>query len=177
MHRLLLASLLLIGACGGVPADAPRTVAAVDLQRYAGTWYEVARFPNRFEDGWGRACAEVTATYTPRPDGRVGVLNTCRDDAAGGQARDVEGQAYVVEGSDGSRLRVSFFWPFFGNYWVLGLSPDYRWAVVGDPRREYLWVLARTPSLPGGDYAEAVAIARSQGFDITRLRATRQVGG
>lgn len=175
--RVSMLALLLLGACAAPPADAPRTVAAVDLDRSAGTWFEVARFPNRFEDGSGRACAEVTATYTPRPDGRVGVRNTCRDDAAGGLARDVEGQAYVVEGSNGSKLRVSFFWPFFGNYWMVGLSPDYRWAVVGDPRREYLWVLARTPNLPGGDYAEAVGIARAQGFDITRLRATRQAGG
>lgn len=175
--RRSLPVLLLLGACAGVPADAPRTVAAVDLNRYAGTWYEVARFPNWFEDGRGRACAEVTATYTPRPDGRVGVLNTCRDDAAGGRVRDVEGEAYVVAGSGGSKLRVSFFWPIYGNYWVLGVSPDYRWAVVGDPRREYLWVLARTPSLADGDYAEAVAIARAQGFDITLLRATRQAGG
>lgn len=174
MGRTILATLLLLGACAGVPRDAPRTVAAVDLNRYAGTWFEIARFPNWFEDGRGRSCAEVKATYTPRPDGRIGVLNTCRDDAAGGLARDVEGQAYVVEGSNGAKLRVSFFWPFYGDYWVLGLSPTYRWAVVGAPGRDYLWILARRPGLPAGDYAEAVGIARAQGFDITRLRPTRQ---
>ena len=173
MRRTILAVLLLAG-CAGVPEDAPRTVAAVDLHRYAGTWYEIARFPNRFEDGSGRACAEVTATYTPRPDGRIGVRNTCRDDAAGGLPRDAEGRAYVVAGSGGSKLRVSFFWPFYGDYWVLGVSPDYAWAVVGDPRREYLWVLARGADLSAGAYAEAVGIARAQGFDTARLRATRQ---
>ena len=72
MHRFSLFALFLLGACAGVPEDAPRTVPAVDLHRYAGTWYEIARFPNRFEDGPGIACTDVTATYTPRPDGRIG---------------------------------------------------------------------------------------------------------
>jgi apolipoprotein D and lipocalin family protein len=174
---LLLGALPGLGGCAGTPENPPATVASVDLNRYAGTWYEIARFPNSFEDGRGIECTEVTATYTPRPDGRLGVLNRCRNAAAGGAPRDAEGSAYVVEGSQGAKLRVSFFWPFYGDYWVLGLDPDYRWAVVGDRDREYLWVLSRRPVLAAGDYAEAVGIARAEGFEIGRLQITPQRGG
>ena len=137
MPRSLLLALLVVGGCASAsPRDAPRTVPAVDLARYAGVWHEAARFPNRFQDGYGVSCADTTATYTPRPDGRIGVVNRCRDAAADGAERVAEGRAYVAEGSNGARLRGSFLWPFYGDYWVVGLSPDYRWAVVGDPRRE-----------------------------------------
>lgn len=175
MKRLLFATALLLAACAGTPPpDAPRTVAAVELPRYLGTWYEIARLPNSFQDGRGRECEAVTATYTARPDGRIGVLNRCDDR---GVQRNAEGHAYAVEGSGNARLRVSFFWPFYGDYWVIGLDPEYRWAVVGDPEREYLWVLSRTPAMAAEDYARAVGIARAEGFAVERLRPTRQGGG
>ncbi len=178
MPRRLFLALLIVGGCASAPPrDAPRTVAAVDLARYAGVWHEAARFPNRFQDGYGVSCAHTTATYTPRPDGRIGVVNRCRNAAAGGAERAAEGRAYVVEGSNGARLRVSFFWPFHGDYWVVGLSPDYRWAVVGHPRREYLWVLSRAPSMSEADYAAALNVARREGFDTARLRPTARLGG
>src|SRR5215218_6430758 len=107
LRRLLLALLILGGCAARPPADAPRTVAAVDLARYAGVWHEAARFPNWFQDGSGVSCADTTATYTQRPDGRVGVVNRCRNAAAGGAERVAEGSAYVVQGSNGARLRVS----------------------------------------------------------------------
>jgi apolipoprotein D and lipocalin family protein len=175
-RTLPLLLLAILANCAAPPRDAPRTVAGVDLTRYAGLWHEVARFPNRIEDGGGVLCADVTAAYTPRPDGRIGVVNRCRNAAAGGAERVAEGRAYAVEGAGGARLRVSFFWPFYGDYWVLGLSPDYRWAVVGDPRREYLWVLSRTPAMADADYAAAVEIARREGFDMSRLRRTPRLG-
>ena len=81
-----------------------------------------------------------------------------------------------MEGSDGARLRVSFFWPLYGDYWVLGLSPDYRWAVVGGPRRQHLWIFSRTPTMAVSDYTAALAIARREGFDTTRLRVTASSG-
>jgi apolipoprotein D and lipocalin family protein len=84
--------------------------------------------------------------------------------------------AYAVEGSGNARLRVTFFWPFYGDYWVIGLDPDSRWAVVGSPGRDYLWVLSRTPALPASDYAAAVAAAAAQGFDVARLQPTPQRG-
>jgi apolipoprotein D and lipocalin family protein len=175
MFRPCLLAAMLLAGCVSPVEDPPRTVPAVDLARYAGLWHEVARFPNRFQDGAGVSCADTTASYTPRPDGRLGVVNRCRNAAAGGAERAAEGRAYVVEGSSGARLRVSFFWPFYGDYWVIGLAPDYRWAVVGHPRREYLWILSRTPAMAEADYAAALDIARREGFDTTRLRRTARL--
>jgi apolipoprotein D and lipocalin family protein len=165
--KRLLTLLTLLAGCAAPTAEAPRTVAAVDLPRYLGTWHEVARFPNRFQDGGGRRCTGVTATYTAREDGRIGVENRCMD---GAKERVARGRAYVVEGSNNARLRVTFFWPFYGDYWVIGLDPDYRWAVVGAPGRDYLWVLSRTPEMAPEAYAQAVEVARAQGFDVGMLR-------
>ena len=178
LRRQLLLLTILAGCAVPQPsANTPRTVAAVDLSRYAGVWHEAGRFPNRFEDRDGLLCADVTAAYAPRPEGRIGVVNRCRNAAAAGHPERVaEGSAYAVEGSGGARLRVSFFWPFHGDYWVLGLAPDYRWAVVGDPRREYLWILSRVPAMADADFAAAVEIARREGFDMGRLRRTPRLG-
>lgn len=172
-RRFLLAALLLLGACATRPeGPPPATVAAVDLARYAGTWFEIARFPNSFQDGGGRACTHTTARYTARPDGTIGVVNRCRD--AQGAMVEATASAYAVEGTGNSKLRVTFFWPFYGDYWVIGLDPAYRWAVVGAPGRNYLWILSRNPAMSPGDYAEAVGIAAAQGFAVNRLRPTPQ---
>jgi len=174
MKRLLMLLTLLAGCAAPAPtADTPRTVAAVDLQRYLGVWHEVTRFPNRFQDGGGKRCTEVTATYTAREDGQIGVENRCMDR---GEERIVRGRAYAVEGSNNARLRVTFFWPFYGDYWVIGLDPDYRWVVVGAPGRDYLWVLSRTPEMAPGDYARAVELARAQGFDVGKLQRSAAAG-
>ncbi len=177
MRRLILAlPLLLMGACVTEPGPAtPRTVGTVDLQRYVGTWFEVARFPTSFQDGNRLRCEAVTATYTARPDGKIDVVNRCRNALAGGEERVAEGVANSVSpGND--RLRVSFFWPFYGDYWVIGLDPDYRWAVVGAPGRDYLWILSRTPQMAPADYDAAVAIAAREGFETARLQRTAQPG-
>jgi apolipoprotein D and lipocalin family protein len=174
MLRPLMLALALVGCAGTPSADAPRTVAAVDLGRYLGTWYEIARLPMFAQDGPRIACEEVTATYAARADGRIGVLNRCVNALDGDAPRGVRGSAYAVEGSGNARLRVSFFWPFHADYWVIGLDPDYRWAVVGEPRRRYLWILSRTPAMAPEDYARAVAVAREAGYDLSRLRMTRQ---
>jgi apolipoprotein D and lipocalin family protein len=172
VKKTVIGLLLLLGACATAPTRPPvATVPQVDLARYAGTWFEIARFPNSFQDG-GRGCVATTATYTPQPDGQVGVINRCLADD--GTPRLAEGKAYAVEGSGNARLRVSFFWPFYGDYWVIGLDPAYRWAVVGAPGRDYLWILSRRPSLAPGDYSEAVGIAARQGFEVTRLQTTPQ---
>jgi apolipoprotein D and lipocalin family protein len=177
MRRALIALTLLTAACATEPGqDTPRTVGTVDLARYAGTWFEVARFPTSFQDSARVRCEEVTATYTARPDGAITVVNRCRNALDGGAERVADGIARSVSpGND--RLRVSFFWPFFGDYWVIGLDPDYRWAVVGAPGRDYLWILSRTPQMAPADYAAAVAIAQREGFDIARLRRTAQEAG
>ncbi len=177
MRSLIPLLALALASCAAAPAGPPvQTVPAVDLQRYAGTWHEVARFPTRFQDSPTRRCEAVTATYSPRPDGQVGVVNRCRNALAGGEVIEATATAYAVEGSHNSRLRVTFFWPFYGDYWVIGLDPAYRWAVVGAPGRDYLWVLSRTPEMAPGDYAEALARARAQGFEVARLQPTAQPG-
>ena len=147
------------------------SVHAVDLVRYSGKWFEIASFPMFFQ----RNCVgDATAQYTAAPDGSITVYNRCRTNSG---FDDATGKATVVEGFGNSRLKVSFLWPFKGDYWVLGLDPQYRWAVVGNPNREYLWLLSRTPQLDSAMLEEALASARAQGYDLSRLRYTPQDGG
>jgi apolipoprotein D and lipocalin family protein len=175
MKRFLAAVMLAaLAACATGGAPPPATVQSVDLQRYAGRWYEIARYPNEFQDGRSRRCEATTADYAARPDGTIAVVNTCRNALAGGEEAVARGSAYAVQGSGNAKLRVTFFWPFYGDYWVIGLDPEYRWAVVGAPGRDYLWILSRTPQMSSGDYSQALAAARAQGFDAMRLQPTLQ---
>jgi apolipoprotein D and lipocalin family protein len=155
----------------------PRTVAAVDLRAYAGTYYEIARFPNRFQ----KKCAgDVTATYELGPDGRITVINRCR--TAAGTITEARGIAKAA-GTDPSngKLKVRFAPAFlsflpqvWGDYWILGLGPDYSFAVVGDPSRSYLWILSRTPVMSDLAYRQAQEIASGNGYDVGRLVKTAQ---
>jgi apolipoprotein D and lipocalin family protein len=151
----------------GVP---PRTVERLELERYLGTWYEIASFPSWFQ----RNCVATQATYSRTDDGRVRVENACREKTFSGDWNGIEGVAWPAEPGDFTRLKVQFFWPMRGDYWVLALDPDYRWALVGHPNREYLWVLSRTRAIEEPRYAEIVALAQSQGYDVTKLRRTLQ---
>lgn len=119
-----------------------QTVAQVDLNRYLGLWYEIGRYPNSFQKG----CLDSTAMYTARPDGKIDVLNSCRD-AQDGSLREAKGRAWVVDNTTNARLKVSFFWPFRGDYWIIDLGREYEYAVVGTPDRKYLWILSRTPEM------------------------------
>jgi apolipoprotein D and lipocalin family protein len=144
------------------------TVRSVDLKRYMGTWYEIARYPNRFQ----RDCeSDSLATYTLRNDGKVEVVNSCRK--ANGKVKEARGKAKVVDGSN-ARLKVTFFWPFYGDYWIIGLDPDYRWVVVGEPSRKYLWILSRTPKMTDADYHQALQIIRASGYNPAKLVNTPQ---
>lgn len=114
----------------------------VDLRRYAGKWYEIARYPNRFQS---KCQSDTTAIYTLRDDGKVQVVNACRE--KDGKVTTARGTAKVVDKKTNAKLKVIFFWPFYGDYWVIGLSPDYQYAIVGEPSRKYLGILSRTPSM------------------------------
>lgn len=166
--RLLLCALAL-GGCAGIdrPDTAPvRSVESVDLTRYVGKWYEIAAFPMFFQ----RKCVgDTTAEYSIRPDGDIAVVNRCRTDAGFDEA---VGRAWAVEGTGNARLKVSFFWPFRSDYWIFGLDEAYRWAVVGNPDRKYLWVLSRTPRLPREQLDRALDAATRQGFDVSALKYT-----
>lgn len=157
------ASALLLASCSTVPP--PRTAATVDLSRYAGDWYEIEAFPNWFQ----RGCTGTKASYTPLPGGKIRVVNTCR---RGGKDVSIEGSARVVAGSNNSKLKVRFFWPFEGDYWILDVDPSYRWAAVGHPGRKYLWILSRTKQLDPDLLARIRSRLAAQGYDITRLRPT-----
>lgn len=156
---------------------AVRTVPSVDLTRYAGDWFEIARFPNRFQ----RSCTtDVRASYALRADGQIDVVNQCR--TADGRS-EAKGLARIADEHTHARLKVRFApawlsWlpAVWGDYWVIGLASDYSWAVVGDPHREYLWILSRTPHLDAIAFAAARAAARDNGFDVDRLVATPQAG-
>ncbi len=145
------------------------TVGHVDLNRYVGRWYEIARYPNRFQK---KCTGEVTATYTERPDGKIEVLNECR--VASGEMDKAKGHAKISDKETNAKLRVTFFWPFYGNYWVIGLDKDYRWAVVGEPSRKYLWILSRTPEMSSDDYQQALAVIREKGYEADKLVKTPQ---
>jgi apolipoprotein D and lipocalin family protein len=143
----------------------------VDLDRYVGRWYEIASFPQRFQ----RGCVATTANYTLRDDGRIRVENECRDGAFDGDLRRAEGVAWVTDpGSSQAKLKVQFFWPFRGDYWIIELDPEYRYAVVGDPSRNYLWILARTPTMDPADYETLLARIEAHGYDLERLKPTPQ---
>jgi apolipoprotein D and lipocalin family protein len=169
MLRLAGLAILFVLACARSTSAPPDTAERVDLARYAGTWYEIASFPTRFQ----RGCTATTATYGLRDDGRVSVRNRCTRD--GGES-GIEGVAWPVDDSN-ARLKVRFFWPFTGDYWVLALDPDYRWSLVGNPDRDQLWILARTPRISEELHAELVAKAQAQGFDVSRLVRTPQPAG
>jgi apolipoprotein D and lipocalin family protein len=146
------------------------TVPHVDLDRYQGRWHEIAALPQRFEKG----CHCVYAEYKKNPEGYVEVLNYCRKGGASGKEEFAKGKAFPVEGSSNSKLRVQFFWPFLGDYWILELDPDYRHVLVGSPDRESLWVLSRTPRLDQAIYNRLVQTAQEMGFPVERLRQMDQ---
>jgi len=170
MHRLLIIAFLLIVMTGcSNPYPPLQTVEKVDLQKYLGTWYEIARYEHFFEKG----CRDVSATYTLKKDGDIKVINRCTKED--GEKKEAVGVAYAADKSN-SKLKVSFFRPFYGDYWILMLDTDYRYAVVGDPSREYLWILSRTPKLEDAIRDNILQSLPKMGYSATSLIWTPQGG-
>jgi apolipoprotein D and lipocalin family protein len=165
--------LVLLSACSSSATQlaAPQTVAQVDLQRYQGTWYELARLPMFFQ----RNCAQAQAHYQLQADGRVAVLNTCQ--SLSGEGLLASGEAVPQQAGQTDKLWVRFdnwFSRLFpevtrGQYWVLYLDEGYQLALVGNPNREYLWLLSRTPQVSAQTREQLLAIARERGYDTDAL--------
>lgn len=142
----------------------------VDLQRYLGKWYDIASFPQRFQKG----CHCTTAEYRQNKDGSIAVINRCLKN---GKEKTARAKAKVTDPASNAKLSVRFFWPFKGKYWIIDLAPDYSYAVVGHPSREYLWILSRSRTLPPETYRAIQDRLRDQGYDLSRLQMTDQSCG
>jgi apolipoprotein D and lipocalin family protein len=177
LAKLLLGTLAVAGCATTTTARLHlpplQTVPRVDLNRYLGTWYEIAAFPQSFQ----RGCTGSTATYTLRSDGEIDVLNRCRIGSLDGEEKVAEGRARIVDDTTNAKLEVSFFRPFWGDYWIIDLGANYEYAVVGHPSRDYLWILSRTPTMDSAVYASIVARLRAQGYEVDRLKRTLQPAG
>lgn len=150
------------------------TVENVELNRYLGKWYEIARFDQKFQ----KNCTAVTAEYKLRKNGTIKVINKCRKFSPDGKLKVAIGRARVTDKNSNSKLRVQFFLSFLnigflsGNYWILDLGEDYEYAMVGDPSRKYLWILSRTSQLDERTYLGLVQKAQTLGFDTDKLLKT-----
>lgn len=162
----------------GQSDESVKTIPSLDVSRYLGTWYEIAKFPNWFQK---KCVSNTKAVYSIRSDGNLKVLNSCK--TADGSLSDAEGTARQIGPKDSPKLEVRFapawlsFLPMvWGDYWVIELDSQYQVAAVSDPRREYLWVLSRTPQLDKKIYDELLQRLQAQQFDIRKLELTPQVG-
>jgi apolipoprotein D and lipocalin family protein len=148
--------------------DEPDVVDHVDLERYAGKWYEIASIPNMFQ----RGCTRTIARYELRNDGKLEVINSCRKGGLDEEPSSTSGTARVVDEETNAKLRVSFFWPLSVPYWIIALDDEYRWAVVGTPSRNYLWIISRSPTMDEELYSRVVQHAAEQGYDVSELERT-----
>lgn len=175
---------LAIAACAAsmlsaaMPASAQQveTAPSVDLKRYVGRWYEIARFPNSFQK---QCTGNVTADYRFMADNKIEIANRCK--TVEGTIDIAIGEARIVDKASNAKLEVSFMpawlsWipMVWGDYWITELDKDYTVATVGSPDRSYLWILSRTPTLPDAEYENRVNNATKQGFDTSKLVKTRQ---
>ncbi|GJM24553.1 MAG: membrane protein [Phycisphaerae bacterium] len=157
--------------CGCAAFNPPlETVEKVDVDRYLGRWFEIARYPNQFETD----CVGVTADYALMDDGRVSVTNTCVEGDLDGEVRTIEGVARVTDPATNAKLAVSFFFPFEGDYWILELGDDYEYAVVGEPSRTFLWILSRESTLDDSVLEGIESRLPELGYDPNRLEMVLQ---
>ena len=154
-----------------VQSQTVQTVPKVDLKKYTGKWYEIASYPQRFQKG----CNCTTAEYTLSEKGYVIVENRCNKGSITGKQSYIKGKAFVEENSGNAKLKVQFFWPFKGKYWIIDLADDYSYAVVSHPSRKYLWILSRTPKMEDAVYQQILSRLKDMGFDLSKLKITVQV--
>jgi len=171
-YLLLFVALLMVGSCTNVKDRPPslQVVPYVDISRYTGTWYEIARYPHKFQVG----CVGSRATYSLRDDGKISVLNECYEGSDKTKLRSAKGKAWVVDTKTNARLKVSFFWPFSGDYWIIDLGNDYEYAVVGHPGRKYLWILSRKETMDEDVYKVILRRLDEQHYDISKLIRTAE---
>ena len=165
---ILLAYLLTIIFSIPMSSQQLETVPYVDLEKYSGKWYEIASFPQRFQ----RGCHCTTAEYTLSDKDYVIVENRCNKDSITGKESYIKGKAFVVKNTGNAKLKVQFFWPFRGKYWIIDLAEDYSYAVVGHPNRKYLWILSRSPHMDRDLYNDIVQRTEEKGFDVSLLKMT-----
>jgi apolipoprotein D and lipocalin family protein len=144
-----------------------QTVFEVNLERYCGSWYEIAAFPQKFQKG----CKCTTAEYKQTDKNYIRVINKCLKPD---KFASIEGKAFVVKGSGNAKLKVQFFWPFKGDYWIIELDKDYKWAAVGNKSRKYLWILCRQSKMEDKLYNDILNKLSAKGFDISKLKKTDQ---
>ena len=161
----------IINGCACPPSTkyTDQTVALVELPRYMGKWYAIASLPAWFQ----KNCFCVTAKYSLEKD-HVKVVNACRKGAPDGPLKVSTAKAFVVPHTGNSQLKVQFFWPFKGDYWIIALDDDYRYAIVGHPCKKYLWILSRTPAMDEKTYDMLVETARSKGYDVEKIERIPQ---
>lgn len=167
-------TVLSLSACAGSPGPVgnnavPQPAKSVELDRYFGRWYEMARYEAPFQKG----CEAVTADYSLRDDGKIEVVNSCRKGGVGGKLEQAVGKAKVVDSSTGAKLKISFFGPFYGDYWVLDRADDYSWSIVGEPSGRYLWMLTRNAKPDAATRARLEARVKELGYDWSRVRITQ----
>jgi apolipoprotein D and lipocalin family protein len=146
------------------------TVSGVDLQEYSGKWFEIASFPQRFQKG----CNCTTAEYTLTSKNYLIVENRCKKDSLNGKSLYIKGKVFSEKNTGNAKLKVQFFWPFKGKYWIIDLAADYSYAVVGHPNRNYLWILSRTASMDNVVYQEIVSRIEANGYDVSKILKTKQ---
>jgi len=167
-----LIAILILTTTTKMKAQILQTVSNVDLKRYAGKWFEIASYPQRFQKG----CQCTTAEYTLSDKGYVIVENRCNRDSVNGKQSYIKGKAFVDKNTGNAKLKVQFFWPFTGKYWIIDLADDYSYAVVSHPDKKYLWILSRTPKIDQTVYQKIIFRLKEKGFDLSKLQLTVQPG-
>ncbi len=163
--KILLMILTMLITLSLLYSESLKTVDSVDLNKYLGKWFEVGRYPNSFQ----KNCFNSTATYSLNQNGSITVLNECLKGSKNGTYDSIKGKAYITDKKSNSKLKVTFFWPFYGKYWIIDLDKDYQYAVVSEPRMKYLWILSRTETLDEAIEKTIYAKLTHLGFDTSKI--------